>query len=161
MVSTADRHHQASFIDRQTRHAVAAALALAGGHSGESGHTRIQDPDSARRQVWMHGSTKTDPRWCPLDDWALTVLTTRARFVAARQLRPAAVPAARLVVSNRHASDAALQARAYVALTELLQRTGLAGESGVKPASITARTATVIHLTWHPDPTEQEEEPGA
>ncbi|MGW2874167.1 hypothetical protein ACWDCZ_38965, partial [Kitasatospora sp. NPDC001225] len=77
--------------------------------------------------------------------------------------------------------------RACVALTDLLHRTGLVGEADVKPASITTRAAveafeasgriedaarclglrsldraaTVIHLTWRPDPTDREEASGA
>ncbi|MFJ5233195.1 hypothetical protein ACIQBJ_25290 [Kitasatospora sp. NPDC088391] len=175
-IEAADLRHQTSFTDRPTRHAAVAALALAGGHSGEIGHVRIKDLDPDGRRVWMHGSTKTDPRWCPLDDWALQVLTTRAQFVAARQLRPATAPGARLAVSDRHADDAALQARACVALADLLRRIGLGGEADVKPSSISARAAVeafeatrhiedaarrlglrsldraaaVIGLAWHP-----------
>ncbi|MEU5425864.1 hypothetical protein AB0H73_09675 [Streptomyces olivoreticuli] len=133
-----DLRHHASFCDRPSRHGAAAALALAGGHSGEIGHSQVKDLDAEGRRVWMHGSTKTDPRWCPLDDWGLATLLARARFVSARQLRAASVPSARLAVSDRHASDAALQARACVALADLLKRTGLAGKKDVKPASITA-----------------------
>lgn len=137
------RHH-ASFFGRPTRHAAAAALALAGGHSGEIGHSRVQDLDVKGARVWMHGSTKTDPRWCPLDPWALNALTERARFVAAQQLRPYFAPAARLAVSTRPASDAALQARVCVALGDLLRRIGVESEHGVKPASVTARAGVDV-----------------
>ncbi|MFI1734065.1 hypothetical protein ACH40E_33605 [Streptomyces acidicola] len=130
--------HQASFVTRPSRHGAAAALALAGGHSGEIGHIRVRDLDTERSRVWMHGSTKTDPRWCPLDAWSLNTLTARADFVAARQLRPGSAPLARLAVSDRHASDAALQARVCVALRDLLTRIGLHDEADVKPSSITA-----------------------
>lgn len=133
-----DLRHQASFVTRPSRHGAAAALALAGGHSGEIGHVRVQDLDAERRRVWMHGSTKTDPRWCPLDTWCLTILTNRAAFVTARQLRPESVPHARLAVSDKHASDAALQARVCVALRDLLTRIGLHDDPDVKPSSITA-----------------------
>ncbi|MBZ6111163.1 MULTISPECIES: integrase [Streptomyces] len=133
-----DLRHQASFVTRPSRHGAAAALALAGGHSGEIGHVRVQDLDTEGRRVWMHGSTKTDPRWCPLDTWCLNVLTNRAAFVTARQLRPESVPHARLAVSDKHASDAALQARVCVALRDLLTRIGLHDEPDVKPSSITA-----------------------
>ncbi|WP_274915193.1 hypothetical protein [Streptomyces sp. WZ-12] len=130
--------HQASSVDRPTRHGAAAALALAGGHSGEIGHICVQDLDVSGRRVWMHGSTKTDPRWCPLDAWTLATLSGRAQFVAARQLRTESVPRARLAVSDHHAPDCNLQARACVALRDLLIRIGLAREPDVKPSSITA-----------------------
>ncbi|MFK0292220.1 hypothetical protein ACIQU6_17325 [Streptomyces sp. NPDC090442] len=184
-----DLRHQASFVDRPSRHGAAAALALAGGHSGEIGHIRVADLDAAGRRVWMHGSTKTDPRWVALDEWAMKTLTGRAQFVAARQMRATSVPGARLAVSDHHASDGHLQARACVALRDLLIRIGLADEPDVKPSSITAwagvevfeqtgsiqevarrlglrsldRAANVIGHTWR-EPTAgavQQEVPGA
>jgi site-specific recombinase XerD len=136
-----DLRHHSSHVTRPSRHGAAAALALAGGHSGEIGHIRVKDLDVTGRRVWMHGSTKTDPRWCPLDDWGLNVLTSRAAFVTARRLRPESAPHTRLAVSDRHASDASLQARACVALADLLKRIGLGGEEDVKPASVTAWAA--------------------
>ncbi|MDX2546157.1 hypothetical protein ACOT81_27405 [Streptomyces sp. WI04-05B] len=136
-----DLRHRASFVTRPSRHGAAAALALAGGHSGEIGHIRVQDLDLDRRRVWMHGATKTDARWCPLDDWGLNVLAHRAEFVSARQLRRESAPNARLAVSDRHASDAYLQSRACVALGDLLKRIGLGGEEDVKPSSVTAWAA--------------------
>ncbi|MFC5027865.1 hypothetical protein ACQFX6_17365 [Streptomyces sp. DSM 41987] len=143
------RHH-AGFITRPSRHAAAAALALAGGHSGEIGHTRIQDLDLVRGRVWIHGSSKTDPRWCLLDAWAGHVLAERARFVTAQQIHPDTAPFARLAVSSRHAADAAIQARVCVALGDLLGRIGLGGEPDVKPASITNRAAVeAFEATGH------------
>ncbi|MGW0566012.1 hypothetical protein [Streptomyces tauricus] len=136
-----DLRHRASFVTRPSRHGAAAALALAGGHSGEIGHIRVRDLDIGRRRVWMHGSTKVDTRWCPLDDWGLNVLASRARFVSARQLRKESAPNARLAVSDRHGSDAYLQARACVALGDLLKRIGLSDEEDVKPSSVTAWAA--------------------
>ncbi|MEU9034631.1 hypothetical protein AB0D45_06910 [Streptomyces sp. NPDC048352] len=131
------RHH-ASFTTRPTRHAAAAALALAGGHSGEIGHIVVGDLDLSHRKVWMHGSGKYDPRWCRLDGWGRHVLAERARHVSAEHPDP---KSARLAVSSRPSSDAALQARACVALKDLLRRIGLDGEPDVKPASITATAA--------------------
>ncbi|MFJ4870522.1 hypothetical protein [Streptomyces sp. NPDC088757] len=136
-----DLRHRSSFVTRPSRHGAAAALALAGGHSGEIGHIRVKDLDAAGRRVWMHGSTKTDPRWCPLDDWGLNVLASRSALVTAHRLRPGTAPNPRLAVSDRHASDASLQARVCVALADLLKRVGLGGEEYVKPASITAWAA--------------------
>ncbi|WP_328494666.1 hypothetical protein OHS59_19405 [Streptomyces sp. NBC_00414] len=179
-----DLRHRASFVTRPSRHGAAAALALAGGHSGEIGHIRVRDLDIGRRRVWMHGSTKVDARWCPLDDWGLNVLASRARFVSARQLRKESAPNARLAVSDRHGSDAYLQARACVALGDLLKRIGLSDEEDVKPSSVTAwaavaefertgriedaarrlglrsldRAAAVIGHNWHTTISEDEQE---
>ncbi|MFI8106649.1 hypothetical protein [Streptomyces sp. NPDC086023] len=133
------RHH-ASYSARPTRLAAAAALALAGGHSGEIGHIVAADLDLSLQRVWMHGSIKYEARWCRLDAWSRQVLAERARQVAARHSEPAT---AHLAVSSRPTSDAALQARACVALGGLLRRIGLGGEPDVKPASITATAAVV------------------
>ncbi|MFD6152472.1 hypothetical protein [Streptomyces sp. NPDC060243] len=130
--------HQVSFVTRPSRHGAAAALALIGGHSGEIGHIRVRDLDAVRSRVWIHGSAKTDPRWCPLDTWSLNTLTARAAFVTARQLRSEFASLALLAVSDRHASDAALQARVCVALRDLLTRIGLHDDIDVKPSSVTA-----------------------
>ncbi|MEV7678076.1 hypothetical protein AB0O64_05875 [Streptomyces sp. NPDC088341] len=182
-----DLRHRASFIDRPRRHGAAAALALAGGHSGEIGHIRVRDLDLEGRRVWMHGATKTDARWCPLDDWGLNILAHRARFVSARQLHPERVPEARLAVSDKPASDATLQSRVCVALRDLVKSIGLDGEEDVKPSSVTAwagvevfertgriqdvarrlglrsldRAAAVIGHTWHTTATNGREETGA
>lgn len=133
-----DLRHHASFTTRPTRHAAAAALALAGGHSGEIGHTVVADLDMAYSRVWIHGSSKYEPRWCRLDAWGRHVLAERARHVSAQHPEPST---ARLAVSSRPTSDAALQARACVALGDLLRRAGLGDEPDVKPASITATAA--------------------
>ncbi|MEU9561693.1 hypothetical protein AB0D16_06565 [Streptomyces sp. NPDC048161] len=131
------RHH-AAFVTRPTRHAAAAALALAGGHSGEIGHIVADDLDLDCSRVWMHGATKYEPRWCRLDAWGRHVLAERAAHVASQHPDTAT---ARLAVSSSPASDAALQARSCVALGDLLRRIGLGNDPYVKPASVTARAA--------------------
>ncbi|MES9509147.1 hypothetical protein ABWJ92_22475 [Streptomyces sp. NPDC000609] len=131
------RHH-AAFVTRPTRHAAAAALALADGHSGEIGHVVAADLDLRHSRVWMHGASKYEPRWCRLDAWGRHVLAERAAHVTARHPDTAA---ARLAVSCQPASDAALQARSCVALSDLLRRIGLGSDPLVKPASVTAKAA--------------------
>ncbi|MCN9244497.1 site-specific integrase [Streptomyces sp. RY43-2] len=136
--------HAAEYVTRPSRHAAAAALALSGGHTGEIGHIRISDLDQSASAVWMHGSTRTDARWCPLDPWALRVLLARAAFVTRQQGSPEAVPKARLAVSSAPAPDEQLQARACVALSDLIRRIGLGTDPRVKPASLTAYAAVRI-----------------
>ncbi|MFJ4964305.1 hypothetical protein ACIP6P_17940 [Streptomyces sp. NPDC088729] len=131
------RHH-AAFVTRPTRHAAAAALALAGGHSGEIGHVTVADLDLEGSRVWMHGAAKYDSRWCPLDAWGRHVLRERAARVTAQD---AEATTARLAVSAVPGSDASLQARSCVALGDLLRRIGLGTDPHVKPASVTARAA--------------------
>ncbi|MCX5200608.1 hypothetical protein OG897_03895 [Streptomyces sp. NBC_00237] len=128
----------AEFVQRPTRHAAAAALALAGAFSGEIGHIRGHDLDVPGRRVWLHGSTKTAPRFNALDDWGLRVLTARTAHLTAGALPgqdPGGLP---LVVSARAGSDEQVQARVCVALRDLIKRIGLGADPAVRPASITA-----------------------
>lgn len=136
--------HAAEYVSRPSRHAAAAALALSGGHTGEIGHARVRDLDQDAVAVWMHGSTRTDPRWCPLDPWALRVLQARAAFVSRQQRTPEAACNARLAVSSAPAPDEQLQARACVALSDIIRRIGLGADPRVKPASLTAYAAVRI-----------------
>ncbi|MGW3459003.1 tyrosine-type recombinase/integrase [Streptomyces olivaceoviridis] len=135
----------AEYVTRPSRHAAAAALALSGGHTGEIGHIRVRDLDEQAAAVWMHGSTRTDPRWCPLDPWALRVLKARSAFVTRQQLRTEGAPDARLAVSSAPAPDEQLQARACVALADLIRRIGLNADPHVKPASLTAYAAVRLY----------------
>lgn len=132
----------AEFVDRPTRHAATAALALAGGFSGEIGHISVADLDLKRHRVWVHGSHKTHARWCTLDRWGERVLTARAglvtqpqRFATTTGLSPYPY---KLAVSSIPGRDEQLQARVCVALTDLLRRIGLSADPNVRPASVTA-----------------------
>ncbi|MEU3006585.1 hypothetical protein [Streptomyces sp. NPDC007020] len=124
----------AEYVERPTRHAAAAALALAGGFSGEIGHVQPADLDLAGHRVWMHGSTKTLPRWCPLDIWGMHVLAGRTRHLR----NTTATGHSPLAVSARAGSDEQVQARVCVALRDLLKRIGLGADQTVRPASVTA-----------------------
>ncbi|WP_149826325.1 integrase [Streptomyces tailanensis] len=128
----------AEFTDRPTRHAAAVALALAGGFSGEIGHITPADLDLTMARVWMHGSTKTRPRWCPLDAWGLQVLAARTHHVQATAPPGQDVRRLRLAVSSRNGTDEQIQARVCVALRDLINRIGLGADPAVRPASITA-----------------------
>ncbi|MEV0113274.1 hypothetical protein AB0H77_08485 [Streptomyces sp. NPDC050844] len=130
--------HAAEFTERPTRHAAAAALALAGGFSGEIGHVGPHDLDLDGHRVWLHGSTKTASRWCPLNEWGERVLAARATLV--RSTAPAGGDACvlRLAVSARNGSDEQLQARVCVALRDLLKAIGLGADPAIRPTSITA-----------------------
>ncbi|MFD0367742.1 hypothetical protein [Streptomyces sp. NPDC127114] len=128
----------AEFTHHATRHAAAAALALAGGFSGEIGHVTPADLDLTGARVWMHGSTKTRPRWCPLDTWAAHVLAARAHHVQAAAPPGHEPGCLKLAVSSRNGSNEQIQARVCVALRDLVNRIGLGADSTVRPASITA-----------------------
>jgi len=128
----------AEFTDRPTRHAAAAALALAGGFSGEIGHITPADLDLTAARVWMHGSARTRPRWCPLDAWGIQVLAARTHHVRAAAALGQDVGRLRLAVSSRNGTDEQIQARVCVALRDLINRIGLGADPAVRPASVTA-----------------------
>ncbi|WP_405839157.1 hypothetical protein OG528_15660 [Streptomyces platensis] len=128
----------AEFTERPTRHAAAAALALAGGFSGEIGHIGSRDLDVSGARVWMHGSAKTRPRWCPLDAWGSQVLAARADHIHATAPLGQAPHRLRLAVSARNGTAEQIQARVCVALRDILRRIGLGADRAVRPASITA-----------------------
>lgn len=128
----------AEFTDRPTRHAAAVALALAGGFSGEIGHITPADLNLTAARVWMHGSTKTQPRWCPLDAWGIQVLAARTHHVQATTAPGQDIRSLRLAVSSRNGTDEQIQARVCVALRDLINRIGLGADPAVRPASITA-----------------------
>lgn len=119
-------------LAERTRHAAAVALALAGANTGEIGHITWEDFDADTSRIWVHGSSKTVPRWCPLDPWALRVLHQRSE-----QLSPRGnvVPP---LATSAYGVDAQRQARSCVALRDALHLAGLGQEPDVKPASITA-----------------------
>ncbi|MEW1754581.1 hypothetical protein [Streptomyces angustmyceticus] len=134
----------ADFTDRPTRHSAAAALALAGGFSGEIGHIAPRDIDLACARVWMHGSAKTQPRWCPLDAWSAQVLAARAHHLHATAPPEQAPHRLRLAVSVRGGTDEQVQARVCVALRDMLKRIGLGADRSVRPASITAYAGRAV-----------------
>jgi integrase/recombinase XerC len=132
------RRYAESRIGR-TRHAAAVALADAGAHTGEIGHLSVADLDLDHERVWVHGSSKTAPRWRPLDRWQLHVLSERARELRSRN---AGVPDEDLpLATSGRGTDAQLQARVCVALNDVMTWAGLAGEADLRPGSITLRRA--------------------
>lgn len=137
-VEAVELRRAAQFTTRPTRHAAAAALALAGGFSGEIGHIGPHDLDLPSARVWMHGSAKTLPRWCQLDAWGARVLTARAQHIRTTAPIEHGSHRLRLTVSTRNGTDEQVQARVCVALRDLLKRIGLGADPAVRPASITA-----------------------
>jgi integrase len=127
---------------RRTRHAAAVALAGAGAHTGEIGHLTVADVDVNRARVWVHGSSKTRPRWCPLDPWQTRVLQERADYLRSYQLGQSDEDLP-LATSGR-GSDAQLQARVCVALNNVMTWAGLAHEPDLRPASITSHSAAAL-----------------
>ena len=135
----------AEFVERPTRHAAAAALALIGAATGEIGHISTGDLDPTGRQVWVHGSSKTTPRWCPLDPWAARVLITRKAALVDVAPADADPGSLRLALSSRPGTDEQLQARSCVALKDLIKSIGLGADPTVRPASFAAYAGAQEH----------------
>lgn len=127
---------------RRTRHAAAVALAEVGAHTGEIGHLSIADLDLDASRVWVHGSGKTRSRWCPLDPWQTRVLEERSEYLRSRH--PNRHETDLPLATSGRGTDAQLQARVCVALTDAIVWAGLADEPDVRPASITAHHAAAL-----------------
>ncbi len=136
------RRYAESRIHR-TRHAAVVALADAGAHTGEIGHIALADLDLEHARVWVHGSTKTNPRWRPLDSWQVHVLSERAALLRSRH-RDLADGDISLATSGR-GTDAQLQARVCVALNDVMTRAGLGDEADLRPASVTTHRAASVY----------------
>lgn len=135
------RHFAESRLER-TRHAAAVALAEAGAHTGEIGHLSVADLDHGNTRVWAHGSSKTTPRWCPLDPWQTSILAQRAQRV--RDTHPNHPDADLPLATSGTGSSAQLQARVCVAIGDVLTRAGLGSEPDIRPASVIAHTGAAV-----------------
>ncbi len=112
-----------------TRLAAAWALAEASARSGELGHIRIADVDLDGGRVWLHGSSRTQPRWALLSEWGAKQLKRRLRAIGNDPERP-------VVYNGERGSDYRRQAAACVAVSETLRRAGLADEPDISPLSV-------------------------
>jgi integrase/recombinase XerC len=121
-----------------TRHAVTAALLLAGAHTAELGHIAVDDIDLDERKVRAHGSSKHRCRRLPLDTWAVQVIGERMRFLnSSLPRRDGPV----VLCTSAEGSDAHKQARVCVTVREILTRAGLSEDPTIRPSSLTAYAA--------------------
>jgi integrase len=117
----------------ETRLPAAWALAEATARTGELAHVRICDVDLALGRVWLHGASKTRPRWGLLADWSEQQLARRLEVLRAKRVTPD-VP----LVYQGDGSVGVSQAASCNAINAVLTRAGLAGESDVRPVSVAA-----------------------
>jgi len=115
-----------------TRHPAAFALAEATARTAEIPYIRVSDLDLERGRVWLHGSPRTEPRWSYPSQWGLLQLARRVEAVKAES-----EPDPRLVYRGT-GSEVSRQAASCIAITETLDRAGLAGEPDIRPLSIVA-----------------------
>jgi len=113
-----------------TRHPAALALAEATARTAEIPHIRVTDLDLETGRVWLHGSPKTEPRWGYPSRWGLLQLARRVETLKAGSKHDPCL------VYRGTGSGESRQAASCVAITETLERAGLAREPDVRPLSI-------------------------
>jgi len=120
-----------------TRQPAALALAEATARTSEIPHIAVSDLDLEGARVWLHGSRKTEARWGYPSRWGLHQLARRVEALKGAAHDP------RLVYRGS-GSEQSRQASSCIAITETLERAGLALESDVRPLSIVAWAAQSI-----------------
>jgi len=114
-----------------TRRSAAWALAEATCRTGELPFIRASDVDVENRRVWLHGGRRTAPRWGLLTEWGLPHVERRLATLPAQQ------PDAQLVYQGSNNLDGG-RTSSSLAILDVLRRAGIAGDPGVRPASISA-----------------------
>jgi integrase/recombinase XerC len=120
-----------------TRHAAAWALAEASATNTELASVTIEDVDLASGQVWLHGNArKRESRWGELTPWGVEQV---ALHLEAIDIDPdVSLDPQRLLLTGATASRNARQASTNSLIADVLRFAGLAGEPGIKPASVAA-----------------------
>jgi integrase/recombinase XerC len=116
----------------ESRQPAAWALAEATASSSEIPRILVSDLDLEKRLVWIHGGSKTVPRWGCLTEWGQRQLLRRLQ-----SLRQAKEDDSRLVYSGRGSAQSR-QASSCAAISEVLRRAGLHQEPDVRPGSVAA-----------------------
>ena len=107
-------------------------LAEATARTSEIHHILVSDLDFTNRRVWIHASSKAEPRWGSLSDWGATQL---ARRVGSLDDVLTDDPA---VAYEGHGSEESGQVSSCVAVAETLRRAGIGREPDVRPGSVVA-----------------------
>jgi integrase/recombinase XerC len=127
-----------------TRLSAPLALAEATARTTEIPHIRISDLDLGEGRVWIHGATRTEPRWGELTDWGLLQLHRHVERMAS------ASPATPLTRCG-HGSATLRPASASRVLREVLARAGLSDDD-LGPVSVPAwRGRSIYELTGRID----------
>lgn len=113
-----------------TRLSVAWAFGEATARTSEIPHITLADLDLSGRRVWIHGSSKTEPRWGALTDWGAGQVARHLRSLGNVEAATAVAYAGSGNVESRRSFSAQ-------AIRETLQRAGLTGDRYLRPASLT------------------------
>lgn len=82
--------------------------------------------------MWLHGSSKAEARWGYPSQWGLLQLARRREVLGAAPRKES-----RLVYRGK-GSEASRQAASCIAISETIERAGLAKEPDIRPLSIVA-----------------------
>lgn len=115
-----------------TRQPAAWAFAEATARTSEIHHILVSDLDLTNSRVWIHGSSKAEPRWGSLNDWGATQL---ARRVGSLKNVLTDDPA---VAYEGSGSEESRQVSSCIAVAETLRRAGIGKEPDVRPGSVVA-----------------------
>lgn len=113
----------------ETRFPAAWALAEATARTSEIHHISSADVDLGRGRVWIHGSSKAEPRWGHLTTWGLTQMINRIESIGGQDLP--------LIYTGQGTAETK-QSASCIAIAETLARAGLGGEPDVRPGSVVA-----------------------
>lgn len=113
----------------ETRLPAAWGLVEATDRTSEIHHIKVSDVDLEHGRVWLHGSSKAEPRWGELTSWGLTHLGKRIERLLNQDF---------LLVYTGSGNPEAKQSASCIAISETLVRAGLGGECDVRPGSVVA-----------------------
>jgi integrase/recombinase XerC len=116
-----------------TRRPAAWALAEATARTAELPHISIADLDLTHRRVWIHGASRTVPRWGSLSEWGALQLERRVS-----ELRDRGANDTDYVVYEGDGTLQSRQASSCLAISDTLAAAGFAGEPDVRPLSVAA-----------------------
>jgi site-specific recombinase XerC len=117
----------------ETRQPAVWALAEATARTSEIPCIRSRDLDFRSRRVWIHGGSKTEPRFGRITPWGVQQLERRVRH-----LREIGSEADERLMYRAAGSAASAQASTARAIRETLTRAGLDHEPDVRPVSVAA-----------------------
>jgi integrase len=116
----------------ETRQPAAWALAEATARTAELPHIRRSDLDLDGGRVWIHGGSRTVPRWGALTPWGQQQIVRHLQAI-----RGIADRDPLLVYSGRGSSESR-QASSCIAVSETLRRAALNQEPDLSPISVAA-----------------------